>query len=52
MPNIAVNGLDLEQETVEDLELLLENELYIDVDSQFAKELMTELAMRKDLTNA
>lgn len=44
-----VNGLDLEQETLEDLELLLRNELYIDIDSPFAEELMVEIEKRKEL---
>jgi hypothetical protein len=49
MANIASNGLDLEQETLEDLELLLRNELYIDIDSKFAKELQKEIEKRKQL---
>lgn len=48
MSNIAENGLDLELETTEDLELLLKNELYMDIDSQFAKELTKELEKRKE----
>lgn len=48
MSNIAENGLDLSLETVEDLELLLKNELYIDIDSKFAKELQKELEKRKE----
>jgi hypothetical protein len=41
-----VNGLDLSQETTDDLELLLINELYMDVDSLFAKEIQQELDTR------
>lgn len=45
--NIATNGLDLELETIEDLQLLLRNELYMDIDSVFAKEIQEELKKRK-----
>jgi hypothetical protein len=48
MSNIAENGLDLELETTEDLELLLKNELYMDINSIFAKELSKELEKRKE----
>ena len=44
-----INGLDLEQETLEDLELLLRNELYMDIDSPFAEELVKEIERRKKL---
>lgn len=43
-----VNGLDLSEETVEDLELLLSNELFINIDSPFAKELEEELNNRPE----
>lgn len=47
MANISkVNGLDLEQETTEDLEVLLRNELYMDIDSPFAEEIKQELERR------
>jgi hypothetical protein len=50
MANISkVNGLDFDQETLEDLQLLLKNELYIDIDSPFAEELMTEINRRQEL---
>jgi hypothetical protein len=53
MSNISkINGLDLEQETLEDLELLLRNELYIDIDSEFAVELQAEIDKRKNIGNA
>jgi len=53
MSNISkVNGLDLEQETLEDLELLLRNELYIDIDSPFADELQAEINKREGLIHA
>ena len=41
-----VNGLDLSKESMEDLELLLKNELYIDIESPFAKELQQEIETR------
>jgi hypothetical protein len=44
-----VNGLDLSQETTDDLELLLINELYIDINSEFAKEIQQELDERLKL---
>ena len=44
-----VNGLDLEQETLEDLTLLLRCELYQDIDSKFAREISAELEKRKNL---
>lgn len=47
MDNISkVNGLNLSQESTEDLNLLLKNELYIDIDSEFAKEIEEELLSR------
>jgi len=53
MSNISkINGLDLELETLEDLELLLRNELYQDIDSPFAEELQTEINKRKEINNA
>ena len=42
-------GLDLEQESLEDLKLILENELYIDIDSPFAAELMKEIEKRQSI---
>ena len=42
-----INGLDLSKETKEDLELLLQNELYIDINSAFAKEIQEELKSRE-----
>jgi hypothetical protein len=49
MSNVSkVNGLDLEQETLEDLEALLKNELYMNIDSPFAVELQKEIDKRKD----
>ena len=44
-----VNGLDLEQETLEDLTLLLRCELYQDIDSEFAKEISVEIEKRKEV---
>lgn len=41
-----VNGLDLGQETTEDLALLLKCELQMDIDSPFAKELDEEIESR------
>ena len=47
MNNISnFNGLNLSDTSVEDLELLLKNELYMDIDSPFAVEIMTELDNR------
>ncbi len=44
MDNLSkVNGLNLTQESTEDLELLLRNEIYMDIDSEFAKEIIEEL---------
>lgn len=40
------NELNLSEETTEDLELLLRNELYVDIDSPFAKEIQEELEER------
>lgn len=42
-------GLDLEQETLEDLVRFLRNELYIDIDSPFAEELQKEIDKRKEI---
>jgi hypothetical protein len=42
-------GLDLEQETLEDLQSFLRNELYIDIDSPFAEELQKEIDKRQEL---
>ena len=39
-------GLDLGQETIDDLKILLKNELYLDIDSQFANEIDEELENR------
>lgn len=44
-----VNGLDLGQETTADLKLLLKNELFINIDSEFAKEIDAELEARAEL---
>ena len=44
-----VNGLDLEQETLEDLQLLLRSELYMNIDSEFAKEIQKEIEKRKEV---
>lgn len=41
-----VNGLNLSLETTEDLEQLLKNELYQDIDSEFAMEIIEELEKR------
>jgi hypothetical protein len=41
-----VNGLNLSRETIEELEQLLKNELYQDIDSEFAKEIQEELDKR------
>jgi hypothetical protein len=41
-----INGLDLSEESIEDLELLLKNELYINIDSEFAKEIQQEIESR------
>lgn len=41
-----VNGLNLSLESTKDLELLLKNELYQDIDSEFAKEIIEELEKR------
>ena len=41
-----VNGLDLSAETTEDLRLLLQNELYQNIDSIFAQEIIAELSLR------
>ena len=47
MSNISnINGLNLSDTSVEDLELLLKNELYMDIDSAFAVEIMAELDNR------
>lgn len=47
MSNISkINGLNLSDTSIEDLELLLKNELYIDIDSAFAVEIMAELDNR------
>jgi hypothetical protein len=47
MDNISkVNGLNLTRESDRELELLLRNELYMDIDSEFAKEIMEELKSR------
>jgi hypothetical protein len=47
MDNISkVNGLNLTLESDRELELLLRNELYMDIDSEFAKEIMEELKSR------
>ena len=43
-----INGLDLGQESIEDLNDLLQNELYIDIDSPFAEEIKEELSLRKE----
>jgi hypothetical protein len=42
-----VKGLDLGQESVKDLNSLLRHELYIDIDSEFAKEIQQELESRE-----
>jgi cell division GTPase FtsZ len=44
---IAKNGLDLGQETTEELEALLKDELYMDIDSEFAVEIMDEIDSRQ-----
>lgn len=41
-----IKDLDLSQETLEDLKLMLYNELYIDINSPFAKELNEEIESR------
>lgn len=41
-----VNGLDLSTCTITDLDLLLKNEIYRDVDSEFGKEIVQELESR------
>lgn len=48
MANIACNGLDLELESLDDLVLLLKNEVYVDIDSEFATELQQEINKRKE----
>lgn len=40
------NELNLTEESTEDLELMLRNELYMDIDSPFAKEIQEELEER------
>ena len=45
-------GIDLGQLTLERLERMLRNELYIDIDSPFADELIKEINTRKELINA
>lgn len=47
MENIARNGLDLSLETEEDLRELLANEIYMDIDSEFAIEIQEELDLRE-----
>lgn len=44
-----VNGLNLSLETTENLEQLLRNELYQDIDSEFAKEIQEELDKRYEI---
>lgn len=41
-----INGLDLGQESVESLQKLLKNELFININSEFAKEIDEELESR------
>ena len=41
-----LNGLNLSKESDRDLELLLRNELYMDIDSEFAKEIIEEIESR------
>ncbi len=49
MENISkINGLDLGVTSTEDLELLLQNELYININSLFAVEIEKELEKRND----
>jgi hypothetical protein len=49
MANVSkITGLDFDQETTEDLEDLLRNELYMNIDSEFAVELQKEIDKRKD----
>lgn len=43
----VVNGLDLAQESSEDLQLLLKCELLRDIHSEFAKEIDEELESRQ-----
>lgn len=50
MTNISkTKGIDLELLSIERLETLLKNELYIDIDSPFADELATEINKRKEV---
>jgi hypothetical protein len=42
-------GIDLNQLSLEQLEGLLRNELYIDIDSYFADVLMAEISKRKEI---
>lgn len=49
--SIAINGLDLSTTSTPDLELLLKNELYMDIDSVFADELISELESRKEVSH-
>jgi hypothetical protein len=44
-------GLDLDAFPIEKLQRLLQNELYIDIDSEFADELIKEINKRTDLLN-
>lgn len=44
--NIAENGLNLTETSTPDLELLLKNELYMNIDSEFADELISEIESR------
>lgn len=41
-----LNGLNLTKQSEERLNQLLRNELYMDIDSEFAKEIMEELKSR------
>lgn len=43
----TINGFDLGSATTERLELLLRNELYMDIDSKFAQEIVDELESRE-----
>lgn len=43
---ISTNGIDLDAESLVSLEQFLQNELYIDINSPFAKELMAEIDRR------
>jgi hypothetical protein len=50
MANISkIKEIDLEQLSIERLESLLKNEVYIDIDSPFADELATEINKRKEV---